>query len=72
MWYNRSIKRQGVKRMLRESKELQNSFHSVLYEKIPESHILKQIDKAIDFSFINDLLEAATVKISADRQKSRK
>ena len=31
--------------MLRENKERQNSFHSVLYEKIPESHILKQIDK---------------------------
>ena len=31
--------------MLRENKERQNSFHSALYEKIPESHILKQIDK---------------------------
>ena len=58
--------------MLRENKERQNSFYSALYEKIPESHILKQIEKAVDFSFINDLLEAATVKISADRQKSRK
>ena len=62
MWYNRSIKRQGVKRMLRENKERQNSFYSTLYEKIPESHILKQIDKAVDFSFINDLLESSYCK----------
>ena len=45
--------------MLRENKERQNSFYSTLYEKIPESHILKQIDKAVDFSFINDLLESS-------------
>ena len=44
--------------MLRENKERQDSFYSTLYEKIPESHILKQIDKAVDFSFINDLLES--------------
>ena len=33
------------------------SFYSALYEKIPETHLLRQIDKAVDFSFINDLLE---------------
>lgn len=27
--------------------------HSVLYEKIPESHLLKMIGKTMDFSFIN-------------------
>lgn len=48
--------------MLRENKERQNSFYSTLYEKIPESHILKQIDKAVDFSFINDLLESSYCK----------
>lgn len=42
--------------MLRiESK--QSSFHCLLYNKIPENHILKQIKKAVDFSFINELLE---------------
>ena len=41
--------------MLRiEQKQL--SFYSMLYEKIPDSHILKRIEKAVDFSFINDLL----------------
>ncbi len=48
--------------MLRENKERQNSFYSALYEKIPEIHILKQIDKAVDFSFINDLLESSYCK----------
>ena len=33
------------------------SFYSALYEKIPETHLLRQIDKAVDFSFINDRLE---------------
>ena len=42
--------------MLRyESK--QASFHYSLYNKIPENHILKQIKKAVDFGFINDLLK---------------
>ena len=48
--------------MLRENKERKNSFYSTLYEKIPESHILKQIDKAVDFRFINDLLESSYCK----------
>ena len=42
--------------MLREKEWKQESFHGVLYEKIPENHILKQIKKAVDFSFINELL----------------
>ena len=37
-------------------KEKQLSFYSVLYEKIPENHLLKRIDRAVDFSFINELL----------------
>jgi transposase len=35
----------------------QFSFHSVLYDKIPENHMLKRILRVIDFSFINDLLK---------------
>lgn len=35
----------------------QSSFHSLLYNKIPENHILKQIKKVVDFSFINELLK---------------
>lgn len=35
----------------------QYSFHSVLYAKIPENHILKRIVSIIDFSFINDILK---------------
>ena len=44
--------------MLRKDKK-QYSIYSVLYEKIPSNHILKQIDEAVDFSFINDLLESS-------------
>lgn len=42
--------------MLRQELK-QSSFHSLLYNKIPENHILKAIEKAVDFSFINNLLE---------------
>lgn len=35
----------------------QVSFHTPLYDKIPEKHILRVIDETIDFSFINELLK---------------
>jgi len=35
----------------------QQSLFSMLYSRIPEDHILKQISKAVDFSFINKMLE---------------
>ena len=41
--------------MLRE-KEQQMSLYCMLYDKIPDSHLLKRIEKAVDFSFINELL----------------
>jgi len=41
--------------MLRKEKK-QLSIYSVLYDKIPENHILKKIDDAVDFGFVNDLL----------------
>ena len=43
--------------MLRAKTEKQLSFYSYLYDKIPEKHLLKRIGKAIDFSFINKMLE---------------
>lgn len=47
--------------MLRpDSKQL--SFHATLYSKIPETHILKQINKVVDFSFINELLAESYCK----------
>lgn len=48
--------------MLRENKEKQLSFYSTLYNKIPENHLLKKIDKAVDFSFINEMLESSYCK----------
>ena len=41
--------------MLRESNRQMN-FYSVLYERIPEDHLLKRINQAVDFSFINELV----------------
>ena len=32
------------------------NFYSVLYERIPEEHLLKRINQAVDFSFINELV----------------
>ena len=42
--------------MLREEGK-QYSFHSMLYNKIPEDHLLKVIDRAVDFSFINQSIK---------------
>ena len=41
--------------MLRENNRQMN-FYSVLYNRIPEDHLLKQINRAVDFSFINELV----------------
>jgi len=43
-----------------EPKQL--SLYTILYNKIPENHILKSINKAVDFSFINKLLESSYCK----------
>ena len=48
--------------MLRDTKNAQQSFYSGLYEKIPDSHLLKQIDKSVDFRFINELLASSYCK----------
>lgn len=44
----------------REPKQL--SFHSVLYNKMPENHLLKNVSRVVDFSFINPLLEESYCK----------
>jgi len=40
----------------------QLSLYSTLYNRIPENHILKQINSAVDFSFINEMLEGSYCK----------
>ena len=40
----------------------QLSLYTILYDKIPENHILKSINSAVDFSFINKLLEDSYCK----------
>lgn len=48
--------------MLREKQGKQLSFYSSLYDKIPENHLLKKVEQAVDFSFINELLEGSYCK----------
>ncbi len=48
--------------MLRKESERQQSFYCVLYDKIPEDHILKKVSNVVDFSFINELLEGSYCK----------
>jgi transposase len=45
----------GVILMLKD-KDMQLSIYSVLYNKIPENHILKILRDELDFSFINEVL----------------
>lgn len=40
-----------------KDKDNQLSIYSILYNKIPENHTLKLINRAIDLSFVTDLLE---------------
>lgn len=40
----------------------QLSLYTILYDKIPKNHILKSINSAVDFSFINKLLESSYCK----------
>lgn len=42
--------------MLVKATVKQSSFYNALYQMIPENHILKRIDSAIDLSFVNELL----------------
>ena len=45
-----------------KDKDMQLSIYSLLYFKIPENHTLKLIKDAVDFSFINQLLEDSYCK----------
>ena len=45
--------------MLRKESARQQSFYCALYDKIPESHVLKKVSQVVDFSFINELLESS-------------
>lgn len=42
---------------------MQASFYSVLYDKIPEYHVLKKITTVIEFSFINDFLKGSCLEL---------
>jgi len=48
--------------MLRKSSARQDNLYSELYNNIPATHILKTIDSALCFDFINELLESSYCK----------
>jgi len=48
--------------MLRRNENKQLDIYSILYQKIPENHILKTINTAISFDFINEMLEDSYCK----------
>ncbi len=45
-----------------KNKPKQLSLYSILYNRIPKNHILKLINDAVDFGFINKLLEKSYCK----------
>lgn len=45
-----------------EKRDKQQSIYSIIYNKIPEDHLLKRIDRAVDFSFVNDMFENSYCK----------
>ena len=47
--------------MLRQGAK-QTNFYSLLYNRIPEDHILKIINSAISFEFVNKMLESSYCK----------
>ncbi|WP_066494876.1 hypothetical protein [Abyssisolibacter fermentans] len=40
----------------------QQSIYSIIYNKIPDDHLLKQIDRVVDFSFINEMFRDSYCK----------
>jgi len=48
--------------MMLKNKPKQLSLYSILYNRIPKNHILKLINDAVDFGFINKLLEKSYCK----------
>ena len=63
IWYNVIDKKTNPKEeellihMLRNNGNKQLNFYSTLYQNIPKNHILKSINSAISFEFVNKLLE---------------
>jgi transposase len=45
--------------LLQSNKQLTTSFHAELYNLIPESHLLRRIHDAVDFSFVHELVRSS-------------
>ena len=63
IWYNvvdktqKPIRKELLIHMLKDTSNKQLNIYSTLYRNIPEKHILKSINSAISFDFVNKLLE---------------
>ena len=58
--YRKHYLQGGFPMLKSEPKQL--SLYSILYNRIPQNHILKLINDAVDFKFINKLLEESYCK----------
>ncbi|KUG02426.1 hypothetical protein ASZ90_020248 [hydrocarbon metagenome] len=48
----------------------QISLYSILYDKIPDNHILKSINSAVDFILLIIFWETPIVNITAEQQRT--
>lgn len=48
--------------MLQPARQLTASFHAELYHLVPEDHLLRKIDAAVDFGFVHELVEDSYCK----------
>lgn len=45
--------------MLNNAKQMRASFHAELYNFIPQDHLLRKINEAVDFGLIHELVKGA-------------
>lgn len=48
--------------MLQPARQLTASFHAELYKLVPEDHLLRKINAAVDFGFVHELVEQSYCK----------
>ncbi|MNW26983.1 Transposase DDE domain protein [compost metagenome] len=48
--------------MLQPARQLSASFHAELYQLVPEDHLLRKIDAAVNFGFVHELVEGSYCK----------
>ena len=56
IWYN-SVKKRGIKMLTSEKKKREQIQVLCIDDLVPEEHLLRKIENAIDWSFIYELVE---------------